>query len=287
MTAVDERIGTGLIVAEVVTGEVVPAASVVDELVRLDRRVDVAEGEGILARWEFGRGLLARRVGKQLPHGLLDEVVEATGKNRRELQYRVKFAETFTTEAEVCTAVHTFGCWAELRESLYETTAERLVASNENEWYTPDKYLTAARKVLGGIDLDPATSELANQVVKATRFYTQADDGLSREWSGRVWLNPPYGRLAGDFIERLVAEHLGENITSAIALVNAHCTDTAWFQALWHYPLCFTDHRIDFESAGREKKNSSTHGSVFAYLGPDNRTFKKHFSTFGAVVVRA
>jgi hypothetical protein len=93
--------------------------------------------------------------------------------------------------------------------------------------------------------------------------------------------------LAGEFIERLVAEYMGRNIVSAVALVNAHCTDTGWFQSLWDYPLCFTDHRIDFDSNGREKKNSSTHGSVFAYLGPDRNAFAREFMQFGAVVVRA
>jgi phage N-6-adenine-methyltransferase len=178
---------------------------------------------------------------------------------------------------------------AEVREVVEEKrgTAQLLVASTENEWYTPARYLDAARRVLGVIDLDPASSERANETVGAAAFYTQADDGLNREWHGRVWLNPPYGRLAGEFIERLVDEYRASNIASAVALVNAHCTDTAWFQKLWDFAVCFTDHRIDFDSAGREKHNSSTHGSVFAYLGPDPQTFTREFSAFGAVVRRA
>ena len=74
-----------------------------------------------------------------------------------------------------------------------KTTAERIVASGENEWYTPEKYVEAARKVLGKIDLDPASSKPANKIIKATKFYTLADDGLKQPWNGRLWLNPPYG----------------------------------------------------------------------------------------------
>ena len=167
-----------------------------------------------------------------------------------------------------------------------KTTAERIVASNENEWYTPAKYVEAARLVLRSIDLDPASCKRANKIVQAKAIYTADDDSLHQPWTGRLWLNPPYGRLAGEFIQRLVLEYEAGDIKAAVALVNAHCTDTAWFQPLWDYALCFTDHRIDFDSGGREKTTTSTHGSVFAYLGPDTNKFKAAFAEFGAVVRR-
>lgn len=175
----------------------------------------------------------------------------------------------------------------ELAKGDDKTTAERLVASDENEWYTPASYIEAARTVLGAIDLDPASSELANETVGAKTIYTADDNSLDAEWSGRVWLNPPYGRMAGDFAARLINEHIQGNVTAAVLLVNAHCTDTAWFQPLWDYTLCFTDHRIDFDSAGRDKANTSTHGSVFAYLGERPELFTDAFRDFGAVVKRA
>lgn len=179
--------------------------------------------------------------------------------------------------------------WTAYSETTGEnkTTAERIVASNENEWYTPKKYVTAVRKVLGKIDLDPASSKTANKTVKATHIYTAADDSLRQPWKGRVFLNPPYGRLAGDFIQRLVLEYQAGEVKAAIALVNAHCTDTEWFQPLWDYTVCFTDHRIDFDSAGRQKHTTSTHGSAFAYMGPHDEKFLREFSAFGAVMRRA
>ena len=51
-------------------------------------------------------------------------------------------------------------------------------SSKTNEWYTPAKYIEAARKVMGGIDLDPATCELANKTVKATKYHTKENNGL-------------------------------------------------------------------------------------------------------------
>ena len=165
--------------------------------------------------------------------------------------------------------------------------AGSLVASEENEWYTPKKYIDAAKAVLERIDLDPASSTAANAIIKAKKFYTADDDSLNKPWEGRIWLNPPYGRLAGDFARKLLSEYQEGNTKAAIILINAHCTDTDWFQGLWDYLLCFTDHRIDFDSAGREKLTSSTHGSVFVYLGRRNSAFIKEFAAFGAVVRRA
>lgn len=63
--------------------------------------------------------------------------------------------------------------------------------SGNNEWYTPKEIIDAAREVMGEIDLDPASSELANKTVRAEKFYTINSDGLTKEWHGRIWLNPP------------------------------------------------------------------------------------------------
>lgn len=159
-----------------------------------------------------------------------------------------------------------------------------MTSSEGIEYYTPAPYIEAARHVMGTIDLDPASCTEANEIVKASAFYTTKMNGLSQRWFGNVWLNPPYGTLSGDFGARLTAEYGAGNIKQAVALFNAHITDTQWFSAFWDYPICFTNHRINFLNT--DDKSGSTHGSLFVYLGNNISGFIQWFKVFGAIVGR-
>jgi phage N-6-adenine-methyltransferase len=167
-----------------------------------------------------------------------------------------------------------------------DSTRQRLGQSDQNDWRTPRKFLEAARSVMGEIDLDPASSAEANETVKASTFYTEADNGLEKPWKGRVWLNPPYGGDARLFVERLLREYQVGNVTTACLLVNSHPTETKWFQVLFAHPICFVHGRIDFGGPSREVSTTSTHGSAIAYLGEHEAKFAEVFSEFGAVVKR-
>lgn len=153
------------------------------------------------------------------------------------------------------------------------------------EWYTPARYIDAAREVLGGIDLDPASSDLANKTVAATQYFDEDDNGLDQNWYGRVWLNPPYGKGTGLFATKLVEEHAAGRVSAAVLLINAYGFDSAWFQALWDHPLCFTDHRITFTSPQRGT-GGPANANLFVYFGAAEATFADVFSEFGAIVRR-
>ena len=159
------------------------------------------------------------------------------------------------------------------REELSTRELEQLVKTGEvpeknvhfssesPEWYTPPHVIDAVLEVLGEIDLDPCAD--AERSVPAAAHLTEDDDGLGFEWSGRVYMNPPYGSVISQWVAKLARSYEGGDIQAAVALVPAR-TDTEWFSRLRDYPRCFIRGRLKF--SGHE--NSAPFPSAAFYLGP-------------------
>lgn len=168
----------------------------------------------------------------------------------------------------------------------FQTIAHVGQNSGENEWYTPGPYIEAARKVLGAIDLDPASSDAANAVVKARRHFTLKHDGLKHDWRGRVWLNPPYAQpIITRFCEKLAVSVKAGAVPAAVVLVN-NATETEWFRTVVGVAaaICFPSGRIRFWS---QKNDTATplQGQAVLYVGKDIDRFADMFAEFGFVVV--
>ena len=154
--------------------------------------------------------------------------------------------------------------------------------SGNNEWYTPKKYVDAARRVLGGIDLDPASCAYANETVQAERFYSVEDDGLTKEWRGRVWMNPPYNaESVVKFTEKFVDEYEAGHINEGIVLVN-NATETSWFVNMVNVAsaIVFPRGRIRYESSTRDSL-APLQGQAFLYFGENIDKFFEAFSEIG------
>ena len=152
------------------------------------------------------------------------------------------------------------------------------------EWYTPSEFIEAARKVMGKIDLDPASSEVAQETVKAETFFTASDDGLTKSWSGCVWLNPPYANgVVSKFTEKLAES----NVEQAVLLVN-NATETSWFQDVAQHAaaIALPRGRIKFNDATGTPQNAPLQGQAFLYIGHRVEEFKSVFSSFGLVVTQ-
>jgi hypothetical protein len=191
-------------------------------------------------------------------------------------------------------------------------------ACDSAEWYTPSVFVEAAREVMGGIDLDPASHEEANRTVKAMRYFTEQDDGLKRSWYyGRVFLNPP-GGLVDEFWKKTLAErdNFEQLIWIGYSLEQLQTLQASNEITPLDFPICFTRKRIGFIEneakkalriqkllekgeaqgasiaarklaksirAGKEPPNSPSHSNYVVYLGFLGEEFKRVFSQFGKV----
>lgn len=71
------------------------------------------------------------------------------------------------------------------------------LSSKSVEHYGPGYIGDLAHVVMGGVDLDPASCEAANRLIRAQRYYASPEDGLVLPWSGRMYINPPGGKRIG------------------------------------------------------------------------------------------
>lgn len=173
-----------------------------------------------------------------------------------------------------------------LREIAEQKKPHVSFNSGNNEWYTPSEIIEAARLAMGGIDLDPASSEIAQETVKAKNYYTAESNGLDKKWTGNIWMNPPYASdLIGLFIRKLVDEY--ENYKQAVVLVN-NATETEWFNELISVAsaVCFPKSRVKFYMPDG-KTGAPLQGQAVVYIGEDWEGFISAFSDigWGAVLV--
>jgi len=183
--------------------------------------------------------------------------------------------------------------------------------SGNFEYYTPPDIVEAAREVMGSIDLDPASSKQANKKIKAGKYYTKDENGLSLPWdANNVWLNHPFSRglkacrdqcsretckergfcvykdVPGNvvWIRTLMYEY-GHNFLQACCITYAVTSET-WFQPLLHYPQCFLSPRTNYFLPDGTIKKGVTKGSVVTYLGENIDKFIEVFDgEFGKVKI--
>jgi len=123
-------------------------------------------------------------------------------------------------------------------------------SSLSNEWTTP-RELYEQLDAEFHFTLDAASTD---ENALCERHYTIDDDGLKQEWAGSVWLNPPYGREIGAWMQKAAQSNRG-GVT--VCLVPAR-TDTRW----WHEWIVGHATEVRF-IRGRLKFGNSGSGAPF------------------------
>lgn len=94
-----------------------------------------------------------------------------------------------------------------------------LFTSNTDQWSTPQDFFDKLNDEFH-FDLDVCADDTNH---KCDRYYTKEQDGLTQEWTGFVWCNPPYGREIDKWV-KAVSVYPG----GGVMLLPAR-TDTRWF----------------------------------------------------------
>ena len=127
-----------------------------------------------------------------------------------------------------------------------------------DEWLTPPEILRS----LGAFDLDPC-SPINRPWPTAADHYTVADNGLAKPWFGRVWCNPPFGREAITWLDRMRAHGNG------VALIPARTETAMFYQTVWGHAdaVCFLRWRPHFHyvDGRRAPFNSGAPIALVAY----------------------
>jgi DNA N-6-adenine-methyltransferase (Dam) len=206
-----------------------------------------------------------------------------TSASARQAQKYMRFARVVRVKPELVSSHST------LNDAL-SLVADRRAhpdGSGSVEFYTPYPFIEAARRVMGEIDLDPASCAQAQQQVQARAYFSAQDDGLAKEWRGRVWINPPY-RNAGRFVDKLLEEIAADRVTEALLLVHAF-TELKWFHAAATEcsAICFPRERIHFTRPEDDQTTRSAFGSAVIYFGPNINGFRTAYAPLGLVMLPA
>lgn len=139
--------------------------------------------------------------------------------------------------------------------------------TNNDEWLTPPEIVQA----LGPFDLDPC-SPINRPWDTAKEHYTKEDDGLTKAWRGRVWLNPPYGKHTYTWLNKLAEHGYG------IALVFARTETKGFHEAVWKKAdsVFFFKGRLKFRTVtGNIRSTANAPSCLISYSPADTAIIKK------------
>ena len=162
------------------------------------------------------------------------------------------------------------------------------------EWYTPLWLAQASRWVLRSIDLDPASTEEANKVIKASKYMTKEINGLSLPWGTAshpvtVFLNPPSQRGSKTarvplWTAKLREEYLKRRVSAAILVVKGNLGYN-WYEELYRSQwVCHLTKLPKFWRPGGVTQGKAKKGVSVFYFGPHTKRFIRILKPYGKIV---
>lgn len=143
---------------------------------------------------------------------------------------------------------------------------EQFISQQTDEWSSPPEVVRPLDDAVGGFDLDPCSGAEQSQFAEET--YTADDDGLSQEWFGNVWVNPPYSDM-GPWSEKAATEAACDGVDRVVFLCKGD-SSTQWWQAAAESASLITaiDGRLSFGD-GDSAAPFASHILVFGEVGSE------------------
>jgi phage N-6-adenine-methyltransferase len=133
-----------------------------------------------------------------------------------------------------------------------------------NEWGTPRALFDQLDEEFGPFELNAAASA---ENTKCERHFSIQDNALIKEWEGRVWCNPPYGKEIGRFVAKARGEVRHGRASLVVLLIPAR-TDTNW----WHDHIIadadivrFLRGRVAFEGVSKVGHNAPFPSAIVVF----------------------
>lgn len=136
-------------------------------------------------------------------------------------------------------------------------------SAKRDDWGTPDD-LFFMLDMEYGFEIDVCANAENH---KCDTYYTKEDDGLSKEWQGVCWCNPPYGRQISKWVKKAY-----ESDSATVVMLLPARTDTSWFHnyVLPYAEIKFIRGRIQFDGA----KYNAPFPSMIAVFSEETRNGK-------------
>lgn len=130
-------------------------------------------------------------------------------------------------------------------------------SSQTDEWATPQDLFDELNAEFGfGLDVCALPSS-----AKCEKYFTPEVDGLAQEWIGSCWMNPPYGDVIGDWIQK--AKQSAENGATVVCLVPARVDTNWWWDNCRYAEIRFIRGRLKFGKS----ENSAPFPSAVVVFG--------------------
>ena len=121
--------------------------------------------------------------------------------------------------------------------------------NSSDEFGTPPEFVRPLADAVGGFDLDPASG--AETAPHASTRFNEEDDGLSREWFGKVWLNPPFSEKTR-WVRRARSEVSAGRVETAVILLPVDTSTQLFHDHVTSAPVvCFVEGRLSFDGGDR------------------------------------